>query len=406
MTVPIYLKIVADENIPFAREAFGTLGEVTLRPGRSLTAAQAAGAELLFVRSVTKVNAALLDGTRVRFVGSATAGTDHVDLDYVARRGLGFASAPGSNANSVGEYMAAAWLTIAARRGARLDGLRVGIIGAGNTGSRVEEKARALGMAPVLNDPPLARQTGDPKYRPLGELFACDIVTCHTPLTHEGPDATYHLADDEFFERLKPGAWFCNAGRGQVVDTTALLNAIDSGRLGAVVLDVWEQEPRVSARLLEKVTVATPHVAGYSYDGKVRGTEMVYAAACRFLGVEPRWTMQAALPPNSNLIKVSATGRAPEAAYATKRSFVQATRSVATDEGALHEIVSQLCPVERDDEALRQAITLTPDERGTLFDRLRKEYPQRREFPTARVRLEGASDALRAKVRALGFRLL
>lgn len=380
------MKIVADENIPFVREAFGSLGEVTLQSGRLLMAEDLTDAELLFVRSVTKVGAALLDGTPVRFVGSATAGIDHVDLDYVTRRGLGFASAPGSNADSVGEYMAAAWLTVAVRKGVRLAGLRVGIIGAGNTGSRAEAKARALGMTPVLNDPPLARATGDPKYRPLDELFSCDIITCHTPLTTDGPDATHHMVNDAFFERLKPGAWFCNAGRGEVVDTPALLHAITSGRLGAVILDVWEQEPRVDAGLLEKVDIATPHVAGYSYDGKVRGTEMVYAAACRFLGVEPRWTMQAALPPPEvDRITIDATGR--------------------TDEGVLHEIVSRLCPVERDDEALRQAVARTPEERGRLFDRLRKEYPQRREFTTARVRLDGALDALRNKVQALGFTL-
>jgi erythronate-4-phosphate dehydrogenase len=380
------MKIIADENIPFAREAFGTLGEVTLWPGRALTAAHVADAELLFVRSVTRVNAALLDGTGVRFVGSATAGIDHVDLDYVARCALGFASAPGSNANSVGEYMAAAWLAAAVRKGIRLDGLRVGIIGAGHTGSRTEQKARALGMTPVLNDPPLARQTGDPNYRPLDELFGCDIITCHTPLTVDGPDPTYHMVNQAFFEQMKPGAWFCNAGRGEVVDSTSLLSTIDSGRLGAVILDVWEEEPRIDAGALEKVSIATPHVAGYSYDGKVRGTEMVYTAACRFLDVEPRWTMRDALrPPDVGPIETHAGGR--------------------TDEGVLHGIVSRLCPVERDDEALRQAIALTADERGMLFDRLRKEYSQRREFPTARVRLDGASDTLRAKVRALGFRL-
>jgi erythronate-4-phosphate dehydrogenase len=380
------MKIIADENIPFAREAFGTLGEVTLLAGRSMTAEHVADADVVFVRSVTTVDAALLDGTRVRFVGSATAGVDHVDLQYIARRGIGFASAPGSNANSVGEYMSAAWLGVAVRKGVRLDGLRVGIIGAGNTGSRVEQKARALGMTPVLNDPPLARTTGDARYRPLDEALACDIVTCHTPLTHEGPDATYHLVDESFLSRLNPGAWLCSAGRGEVVDTAALLTAMKTGALGAVIVDVWEEEPAIDAALLEAMDVATPHIAGYSYDGKVNGTAMVYAAACRSFGVEPRWDAEAALPrAEVERVELDPAGR--------------------SDEQVLHELVSCVYPIERDDEALRRTVGMTPEARGREFDRLRKEYPHRREFHNTRVTLIGASDALRAKVRALGFRL-
>jgi erythronate-4-phosphate dehydrogenase len=380
------VRIVADENIPFAREAFGTLGHVTLARGRVLSAGQVAGADLLFVRSVTSVGAALLDGSPVRFVGSATAGTDHVDIEYLERRGIAFAAAPGSNANSVGEYMAAAWLAVATRKGVRLDGLTVGIIGAGHTGSAAEAKTRALGMRPVLNDPPLARKTGDPKYRPLDEVLCCDIITCHTPLTRDGPDPTYHLAGEAFFARVKPGAWFCNAGRGEVADSAALRAAIDSGRLGAAILDVWEEEPRIDPDLLQKVDIGTPHIAGYSYDGKVNGTAMVYEAACEFLGVEPAWGAREALPaPAVEHLDVNAAGR--------------------PDEEVLHDIVSRVYSVERDDEALRRTVAMAPAERAGEFDRLRKDYPRRREFHTARVRLAGASDALRAKAAGLGFRV-
>ena len=378
------MKIIADENIPFAREAFGTLGEVTLVAGRSLAARRVAEADLLFVRSVTPVNAALLDASRVRFVGSATAGTDHVDAEYLARRGIGFAAAPGCNANSVGEYMAAAWLALAVRKGLRLEGRTVGIVGAGHTGSAAEQKARALGIMPVLNDPPLARETGDAKYRPLDEALACDIVTCHTPLTYDGPDPTYHLAGADFFARMKGDVWLCNAGRGEVVDSAALLEVIDGGRLGAAILDVWEGEPAIDGELLKKVDVGTPHIAGYSYDGKVNGTTMVYNAACRFLGVEPRWSAHKATPQaDMGEIGVSAAGR--------------------DDEHVLHELVARVYSIERDDGALRPAADLALEERGRTFDRLRKEYRRRREFRHTRVRLDGASESLRAKAHGLGF---
>ncbi len=378
------MKIIADENIPFAREAFGTLGEVTLVAGRALSAEHVAGADVLFVRSVTPVNASLLDGSHVRFVGSATAGTDHVDAEYIERRGVGFAAAPGCNANSVGEYMAAAWLALAVRNGARIEGRAVGIVGAGHTGSAAERKARALGMVPVLNDPPLARATGDAKYRPLDEVLECDIVTCHTPLTYDGPDPTYHLAGADSFGHMKGGAWFCNAGRGEVVDSASLHKAIDGGRLGAVVLDVWEGEPAIDGELLKKVDVGTPHIAGYSYDGKVNGTTMVYNAACRFFGVEPQWSAEDAMPePEMPEVHLDATGR--------------------DDEPVLHELVARVYSIERNDEALRATAHLADDERGRAFDRLRKEYPRRREFGHMRVRLDGASDSLRAKAHGLGF---
>jgi len=378
------MKIIADENIPFAREAFDTLGEVTLAAGRALSAEHVAGTDLLFVRSITQVNAALLDGSHVRFVGSATAGTDHVDAEYLDRRGIGFAAAPGCNANSVGEYMAAAWLALAVRTGVRLEGRTVGIVGAGHTGSAAERKARALGIVPVLNDPPLVRETGDAKYRPLDEIFECDIVTCHTPLTYDGPDPTYHLAGAGFFGRIKGGSWFCNAGRGEVVDSAAVHEAIDGGRLGGVVLDVWEGEPAIDGELLKKVDVGTPHIAGYSYDGKVNGTTMVYEAACRFLGIEPQWNPEDAMPtPEMPEVHLDATGR--------------------EDEAVLHELVARVYPIERDDETLRATADLAANERGRTFDRLRKEYPRRREFGHTRVRLDGASDSLRAKAHALGF---
>ena len=378
------LTIVADENIPFASEAFGTLGDVRLLHGRRISPADLAHADLLFVRSITRVDAALLTGTRVRFVATATAGIDHVTVPDLEQLGIAFYAAHGCNANAVAEYMVAAWLTVARRMVTTLRGMRVGVVGVGQVGSRVVEKARALGMVPVLNDPPRARDTGDTAFVPLEALLDCDIVTCHVPLTVDGPDPTYRLIGEVFLGRMNRGAWFCNAGRGETVDEVALRGVMARGSLGAVVLDVWDHEPEIDADLLGAVTLGTPHIAGYSLEGKINGTRMVYDAACRFLGQEPRWDAAAAYPvPEVPLLAVEAQGRA--------------------DEDVLAEVVSRIYPVVRDDETLRRSLAMTPRDRGREFDRQRQTYPTRREYRRTSVRAHGASTDLRATLRSLQF---
>jgi erythronate-4-phosphate dehydrogenase len=365
--------ILADENIPFAREAFGTLGEVRLKHGRQISRADLADVDLLVVRSITRVDAALVEGSRVRFVGTATSGADHMAAADLDRLGIAWHAALGCNANAVAEYMTAAWLTLAQRRGETLAGRRVGVVGVGHVGSLVVEKALALGMEPVLNDPPKARETGSGRYRPLDALLDCDIVTCHTPLTVDGPDPTYRLIGEALFSRLKAGAWFCNAGRGEVVDEEALRRALDAERLGAVVLDVWDHEPEIDGRLLARVDIATPHVAGYSLEGKLNGTDLVYRAACRFLGVEPIWTAAAAGPPRPEGLPLRGFARGDAALRHLDRVGVS----------ALADAVAAVYPVLRDDEALRRTAGMDAAERGRAFDLLRKTYPTRREFSVA-----------------------
>ena len=374
------MHIVADENIPYAREAFGTLGEIELQTGRAMTAQSVRRAALLFVRSVTAVDAELLRGSSVRFVGTATIGTDHIDLDYLQEREIGFASAPGSNANSVGEYVTAALLTLGQRLGFSVEGKTLGVVGVGNVGTRVVEKATALGMNVLLNDPPLARETGDPKYVPIDDIFRADVITCHVPLTREGVDATYHLVDDDFVRKMKPGAVLLNTSRGAV----ARGEALKQRRLGAVVLDVWEGEPDIDIDLLDMVAIGTPHIAGYSFDGKVAGAWMIYEAACEFLGLAPTWRPSDSLPPPEHAaVKVDAERR--------------------NGEDVLREIVSTLYDIEADDARLRAVRDLAAGERGACFDQLRKTYPIRREFFNTTVTLRGADDALRRKTEALGF---
>jgi len=367
MTRPV---ILADENIPFAREAFGTLGEVRLKHGRQIAHADLADVDLLVVRSITKVDAALVAGTRVQFVATATSGSDHADAADLERLGIAFHAALGCNANAVSEYMAAAWLTLAKLRGETLAGRRVGVVGVGHVGSLVVKKARALGMEPVLNDPPKARETGCASYRPLEEVFDCDIVTCHTPLTFDGPDPTYRLIGEAFFDRLKPGAWFCNAGRGEVVHEAALHKALDEKCLDAVVLDVWDREPEIDGRLLARVDIGTPHIAGYSLEGKLNGTAMVYRAACAFLGVERSWNAEAAIPPRAPGLPLGGFAEGETALARLDRQGV----------AALAGTVAAAYPILRDDEALRKTVGMSAAERGRAFDLLRKTYPVRREF--------------------------
>ena len=380
------MKIVADENIPFVEEAFGRLGDVTLVSGRRMNAAAAAGAQVLLVRSVTKVGAALLDGSKVRFVGTATIGTDHIDQEYLKDRGITLASAPGSNAESVAEYVIAALLVVARRGRFQLQGKSIGVVGVGDVGSRVAAKASALGMKVLLNDPPLARKTGDRKYLPLNRLFRADFVTIHTPLTMGGPDATYHLVNEEFVAEMKPGSVLINTARGSIAEGRALKRALDGDQLSEVILDVWENEPEADGSLIERAAIATPHIAGYGYDGKVRGTQMLYNAVCRFRKLRPSWKMQEILPPPPY----------PELALRAKGR---------DDEDVIREAVLTVCDVEADDAAMRKILYLPEQERPKYFDRLRKEYPVRREFQNTVIRLEGRRERLAKKLGSLGFKV-
>ena len=232
------MKIVADENIRYVSEAFSAMGEVVLRPGRAIIADDVRDAEVLLVRSVTQVNQDLLGGSAIRFVATATIGEDHIDRAYLARNNVGFSSAPGCNANSVGEYLVASLLHLAEKYDFDLRDKSMGIVGVGNVGSNVARKAAALGMTVVLNDPPLAEATSDAKYRPLEEILACDIITTHVPITKDGPHPTWHLVDESFLGTMKPGSILINSARGPVVDNMALLAALKSNHLLGAVLDV------------------------------------------------------------------------------------------------------------------------------------------------------------------------
>ncbi|NQT91939.1 MAG: 4-phosphoerythronate dehydrogenase, partial [Lentisphaerae bacterium] len=296
------MKIVCSSSMPFAREAFSSLGDVALLDGRSITNADVRDADALAIRSTTRVDSSLLQGSRVRFVGTATIGTDHLDTALLDAEGIRWCAAPGCNANSVSEYVIAALLHLAATDSSPLDARTIAVIGVGNVGSLVVEKARALGMRPLLNDPPRERTKtpvdAETVFASLDDVLPeADIVTLHVPLSFEGPDKTFRMADTRFFDRLKPGAIFINSARGKIMDSSALLASLEKGTISRAVVDTWQHEPALQPDLVDRVHIATPHIAGYSYDGKVAGTVMVYRQLCRFLGVEPTWRPDDLLPP-------------------------------------------------------------------------------------------------------------
>lgn len=380
------MRIIADGNIPFVAECFSSIGEVEVAQGREITPSVVADADVLLVRSVTPVDAGLLADSKVRFVATATIGFEHIDTEYLLQNNIGFASAPGSNANSVAEYIVAALLSVAEKNKIQLAGKSIAIVGVGNVGSRVEKKVRALGMKVYLNDPPLQRQNGAPKYLPIEKLFDCDFMTLHTPLTFEGIDKTFHLADEKFFKSLKTGCVFLNTARGPVVDTAALKTAIKSGKLGAVVLDVWENEPNIDAKFLEMVDIGTPHIAGYSLDGKIAGMIMIYKATCEYFGLEA---------------KLDTGSFLPEAVVPR----LEVNPKVGTEQDVLRETVGKIYDIKKDDSNLRWLLNRPAGKRGAFFDKLRKDYPVRREFQNTRVVVEDRDSGLAKKLEGIGFRV-
>lgn len=381
------MKTVCARSVLAGREAFATVGEVVVKPDREIAREDLRDADALVIRSKTTVNRALLEGTKVAFVGTATAGFDHIDASACADLGVAWTAAPGCNATSVAEYITAALLTMAERGEFTLAGRSIAVVGVGQVGRRVVAKASALGMRPLQNDPPRAQVEGDAVLRPLDEILPqADIITLHVPLTDDGPFATRGMVDCRFLERLKPGAIFFNASRGEVVDEAALKLALSGGQISAAVLDVWNREPEIDPALLDRAAIGTPHIAGYSWDGKLAGTAQVYEAACRFFEVKPAWDSPAIAPGTPPPeVTVAASGR--------------------SDQEVLRDLVLGVYDPARDDRDLRGAGAPEGETLAARFERLRKKYWVRREFPAARLSIPGAGADLLRTVAALGFKV-
>jgi len=378
------MHILADENIPLAEAFFSEHGEIRRMHGRTINRAALGDSEVLLVRSVTRVDRELLEGSRVRFVGTCTIGTDHLDLDYFEEAGIAWASAPGCNARGVVDYVLGSLLALAEGEGVELADRRYGVVGAGEVGGRLVEVLRGLGWNVRVCDPPRqARETGE--FVGLDEIIEeCDVISLHTPLILEGEHATFHLLDQARLERLRPGAWLINASRGAVVDNAALREQLAQRPDIQAVLDVWEDEPQVDVALAELCWIATPHIAGYSLDGKLRGTAQIYQAFCASRGLEPKVELNELMPetPLRGL------------------SFAD----TASPEDMLATICRAVYDPRQDDAAFRRSLTGDDEQRRAGFDRLRKQYPPRREIDGLEIEV-GSHAQLQQIVRALGCRL-
>lgn len=364
------MKIVADQNMLMVDQFFGGFGTITYVPGRSLCATDIADADILLVRSVTQVNQALLEGSSVSFVGSATIGTDHIDQDYLAQQGIAFAFAPGCNADAVVQYD----LSVLSRLQANWPQSTVGIVGCGNVGGRLYKALTNLGVSCTAYDPFLTAESGF-NLTDFDTVLGSDIICVHTPLTTAGPHPTEHLFNAEVLARINPESLLINAGRGAVIDNAALLQLLESGSPLRVALDVWEGEPTVSLPLLSQVSLATPHIAGYSVEGKARGTEMLAEAFKRLTDAD-----------------AEVLTRQPETV----------SRLTA---GTLSDLILASYDVAEDDLRMREALSASSDIALT-FDLLRKQYPERHEFSCYQLSgsVADAQPELRDQAIKLGFR--
>ncbi len=375
--------IVVNRDTPFVSEAFSPIGTVVAVESSELTKEIVRNAEILIVRSETRVAKDLLEGCSVRLVGTVTIGTDHIDRDYLYSRGITFASAPGSNANSVAEYVAAGLLTWSQRTGQPLSGKSIGIVGVGNVGRKVVAVAQAFGMIPLLNDPPIARKSGDSAYVPLDDLMSADFITLHVPLTRTGPDATFHLFDEQRIGKMKRGSVLINTARGSVVKTNALRAALSSGRLSAAIVDVWENEPAINTALLDSVMIGTPHIAGYSLDGKLNALRMVYESVCRYLRSPHKW---------------------PVDSRAAGAPALLVPAHLADDQSVIAFAVRQAYNIEFDDSMLRAISDISITDRPSYFGRLRTMYRVRHEFSNYMIKLSSSQAVAGKTLWQLGFK--
>lgn len=291
------MKIVADKTIPFLQGIPEDFAEVVYLSAQEFSPSTVKDADALIVRSINKCTRELLEGSRVQLITTATIGFDHIDTAYCDAAGIRWRNAPGCNAVSVAQYVLSSLFVLALRKGERLQDKTIGIIGVGHVGKEVKRLAEAVGMRVLLNDPPRAEQEGNNAFVSLAEIAReADIITLHTPLEKNGKYPTYHLADETFFTKLARKPWFINAARGGVHDTTALIRAKETGLIRELVLDCWEKEPAISRPLLSLATIATPHIAGFSADGKANATRACLEHIREFFGIKHVRT-EAVLPP-------------------------------------------------------------------------------------------------------------
>lgn len=372
------MKVVIDDKIPFLRNVFEPYATVVYKPGKDISQSDLTDAQILIVRTRTKCNKNLLEGTSVQMVSTATIGTDHMDIPWLERSGITWSNAPGCNSGSVRQYIGSilAHLILSGTNPLKTT---IGIVGVGMVGSKVEQLARTLGFNVMLNDPPRARREGDALFTDYHTLVAnADIITYHTPLNMSGPDASYHLLSEDLLNLLKPGVVIINSSRGEVTDTNAMLAGLASEKIGKLVLDVWENEPDISSLLHEKVWAGTPHIAGYSVDGKANGSSMTVDAVSHKFGFPlVGWKPESLPMPENPIITLSDDGK---------------TSAHTAAEAILHTY-----NILDDHQRLRQS----PSD----FEKLRGSYPVRREFDSWTVEGNTLRPETLEVIDNLGFKL-
>ncbi len=375
--VCIMIHIVADAAIPFLGEALEEVARVTYIPGRRIRREHLMDADALMVRTRTRCNEELLWGTPVKFIASATIGSDHIDASYCAESGIQWTAAPGCNAGAVRQYVASALACILRVQKARFDQVCLGVIGAGNIGSRVVEMAKSLGIRTLVNDPPREAAEGADGFTNLDKLLAeADIITLHVPLSREGKFRTQHMADRDFFGKVKKGAWFINTSRGEVADTMAILHALKQGIISGCAIDVWEQEPKISPVLAGAAALATPHIAGYSVEGKANGSAMSVQAISRFFGIGlDSWCPRGLIPPDKPLVHIDGNSITRESLF---------TQAILHTYAIHHDSVR----FRRDPQQ---------------FEKLRENYVYRREPGAFKVKLTSSTDQHRQMLEDIGF---
>ncbi len=374
------IKILTDKKIPFLKGVLDNIVDIRYLSPDEITPETLLDADALIIRTRTQCNESLLKNSKVKYVATATIGYDHIDTIYCASKGIQWINAPGCNSSSVMQYVASALLTLRASKNLDLSKLTLGIVGVGNVGSKVEKLGKLLGMNVVLNDPPRKRKEGSSNFIDLQELTdTSDIITFHVPLNLSGIDRTHHLADKEYFSKMH-NKIIINTSRGEVIDSDAMIQAIDRKSISSAVLDVWENEPDIDQELLNIIDVATPHIAGYSVEGKANGTAVCINAISEFfnLDFQKNWYPQEIpLAPNSSVIEVDCNNK--------------------TTQKILSEIILHTYSILDDDKRLRSSIE--------TFEKQRNEYPIRREFPFYEIKLINGTKEISELIMKLGFRI-
>ncbi len=380
------MKIICTTNIPFSEEAFSTLGDVEIHPASKISNSTLKDADVLITRSTLKVTSELLTSTKVKFVGTCTIGFDHMDIEYMEKNNIHWKNAAGCNANSVAEYLVAGLLYLSNKYNFQLKGKTIAVIGVGNVGKKVIEKSKALCLNVLKNDPPLFDETSDPSYQSLEEILPqSDIVTLHVPLTKKGKYPTYRMLNEDFYKLLKKCPIFINAARGGIMISDLFIKARDTELIKYAITDTWEGEPNFRLDVMERSNIATPHIAGHSFEGKVIGTYIIYKELCKFLNKPADWHYEKLLPP-STCPKLNIDAK--------NKSF----------EKVLHEAVKAVYDIEADDIRMRAiAKESNPIKRALSLEKLRQNYPIRREFRFTNINIKNASPEVIKALEALQF---